>query len=550
MSGWKYAFSLSKAEVKDATPPGTVRLVDHHVHDKALEAGYSQPESPDSTSSSSNDEIVRFPKPSADPADPLNWASWRKVTLLLTASSYAFIGNFASSGLAPALQAYNTNFPTDPQPFSQLTQLVAVSILMMGASNIFWVPLSNIFGRRPVLLVATLLMTLSSMWGGLAPSFNSLLASRIFQGAGAGPSETTAPALIGEIFFLDSRGRAMAVYTTFLSLGSIIGGITGSYIAFHHGWAYVFWVSTALSAACFVGMLLFVPETLYSRRDEASPRASRTQQDPSKVAETMHVESFPQTNALSSQYRPFIFVRSLGFGAIQRGNTLACFVQPWKTLALPGTWVVMLHYAGLVGGIVTISTIGAQLVSQPPYLWGANSGLINVGPIIGALIGAAFTYISSDARFLGQAKHEGHGFAEPETRLPTSFPGLIIATSGLFVFGFCAQYPGPKVWVGLEVGYAMLSFGLMQVPSIDFNYLIDSYSHVAGDCFVIVTILRSIISFAWTYFVADWVAQKGPAEPFGIFGMMLGIFSLLTIPLWLFGKRMRIATAGHLDIRY
>lgn len=104
-------------------------------------------------------------------------------------------------------------------------------------------------------------------------------------------------------------------------------------------------------------------------------------------------------------------------------------------------------------------------------LWGSNAGLINVGPIIGALIGAAFTYMTSDARLLGQAKHEGHGFAEPESRLPASFPGLFIATSGLFVFGFCAQYPGPKVWVGLEVGYAMLSFGLMQVPSIDFNYV-------------------------------------------------------------------------------
>lgn len=104
-------------------------------------------------------------------------------------------------------------------------------------------------------------------------------------------------------------------------------------------------------------------------------------------------------------------------------------------------------------------------------LWGANAGLINVGPIIGALIGAGFTYLTSDARLLGQAKHEGHGFAEPESRLPASFPGLIVATCGLFVFGFCAQYPGPKVWVGLEVGYAMLSFGLMQVPSIDFNYV-------------------------------------------------------------------------------
>lgn len=75
--------------------------------------------------------------------------------------------------------------------------------------------------------------------------------------------------------------------------------------------------------------------------------------------------------------------------------------------------------------------------------------------------------------------------------------------------------------------------------------MIDSYGHLAGDCFLIVTILRSIIAFAWTFFVSGWVTDKGTAEPFGIFGMLMGIFSLLTIPLWLYGKRMRIARAHH-----
>jgi MFS family permease len=340
----------------------TSHPADHHIDDKALEAGHTQTDSSDSPS----DEIVRFPRPSTDPADPLNWPSWRKVALLLTASTYAFVGNFASAGLAPALQAYNMNFPADPQPFSKLTHLVAVSVLMAGASNVFWVPLSNIFGRRPVLLAGTMLLTLCSMWGGLAQSFSSLLASRIFQGCGIGPSETTAPALIGEVFFLDSRGRAMAVYTTFLSLGSIVGGITGSTIAFHQGWNYIFWVDTALSAACFLATLFFVPETLYSRSNDLSPQPSHTQQGSSKAGEAMHVEGHPQTNASGAEYRPYTFVRSLGFCAVQKGSTLARFVQPWKTLALPGTWVAMLHYAGLVGGVVTISTIGAQLVSQPP----------------------------------------------------------------------------------------------------------------------------------------------------------------------------------------
>lgn len=61
-----------------------------------------------------------------------------------------------------------------------------------------------------------------------------------------------------------------------------------------------------------------------------------------------------------------------------------------------------------------------------------------------------------------------------------------------------------------------------------------------------VTLLRAIISFAWTFFVGDWVVSAGAALPFGIFTMLMGVFSLLFIPVWLFGKRFRIATAQYL----
>jgi len=58
-----------------------------------------------------------------------------------------------------------------------------------------------------------------------------------------------------------------------------------------------------------------------------------------------------------------------------------------------------------------------------------------------------------------------------------------------------------------------------------------------------VTCFRAIISFAWTFFVGTWAAETGPAEPFGIFALLMGLFGLTMVPVWLFGKRMRIATA-------
>lgn len=141
------------------------------------------------------------------------------------------------------------------------------------------------------------------------------------------------------------------------------------------------------------------------------------------------------------------------------------------------------------------------------------------------------------------AKKDIHGFAEPESRLVTALPALFIATMGALVFGFVAAHPSPTGWVGLQFGYGMVAFGLMQAPSVGFNYLIEAYNSVAGDCFVAVTSTRAIVAFAWTFFVGDWVSHKGTAEPFGIFGMLMGIFGLMTIPMLIWGKRLRIWTA-------
>lgn len=80
---------------------------------------------------------------------------------------------------------------------------------MFGAANIWWVPLSNVFGRRPVILFSLLILTACSVWAAEAKSFNSLLAARVFQGIGGATSDTLCPGVIGEIFFRHERGRAM-----------------------------------------------------------------------------------------------------------------------------------------------------------------------------------------------------------------------------------------------------------------------------------------------------------------------------------------------------
>ena len=75
--------------------------------------------------------------------------------------------------------------------------------------------------------------------------------------------------------------------------------------------------------------------------------------------------------------------------------------------------------------------------------------------------------------------------------------------------------------------------------------LIDAYAQLASDCFVVICILRGIVPFTWTLFVSEWVQKDGFLIPFGGVTVIMGVFSLIILPLIWMGKRMRIATARY-----
>lgn len=72
--------------------------------------------------------------------------------------------------------------------------------------------MSNLVGRRPVLIFAMTLTVAGTLWCGEAKSFDSLLGARIVQGLGMGPADSIAANVVGEMFFVHERGRAMVSF--------------------------------------------------------------------------------------------------------------------------------------------------------------------------------------------------------------------------------------------------------------------------------------------------------------------------------------------------
>lgn len=342
-----------------------------------------------------------------------------------------------------------------------------------AVSSIWWVPLANTYGRRPVLLVSTTLSLACCIWCARAESYNSLLSARIVTGTFIGSSETVCPDIVAETFLYHRRGRIMTIYTFGLAAGSTVGGLTGGYIAVNLGWRWCLWLPAIGFGLLAIFCFLAVPESLYNR-DMALPVSEDTEQEAVASTQTGGIEDHQHVERIP--FAPYTFARSLRVFVTHRPGLVRRLIQPWFSLRFPVVIVVCLDYAGLTGGLISASTVGPTLLAMPPYNWGQNVGLFSVGATIGIGAGLLYSLSLSDWVVARAAKKHRSGTIEPESRLPMVIPALFLATMGMLIFGLCGQNPGESRWVGLEAGIAMIAFGVTVSPAVLFSYVSSSRS--------------------------------------------------------------------------
>src|SRR5437763_16568587 len=97
--------------------------------------------------------------------------------------------------------------------------------------------LSDLFGRRPVLLFAVAVFLVGSLLSGVSREMWQLVGSRALQGLGAGALFPVALAVIGDLFDAAERGKYQGLVGAVFGLSSLIGPAVGGVIADTLGWA-------------------------------------------------------------------------------------------------------------------------------------------------------------------------------------------------------------------------------------------------------------------------------------------------------------------------
>ncbi len=120
--------------------------------------------------------------------------------------------------------------------------------------------LGDIFGRKPLLIIAVIVFLLGSFLSGAAPSMIWLVIFRAIQGIGAGALQANVFTSIAELFPDPARrARWQGVVAAVFGLSAVIGPALGGFITDNLAWRWVFYVNVPVGFVAILALILYLP---------------------------------------------------------------------------------------------------------------------------------------------------------------------------------------------------------------------------------------------------------------------------------------------------
>ncbi|GKT91160.1 MFS drug transporter [Colletotrichum tofieldiae] len=131
----------------------------------------------------------------------------------------------------------------------------AAYLLANAASVMFWGKVSDVFGRKPILVITNVVFMAGSLISALARTLTMLVAGRVVQGLGGGGLMALVNITIGDLFSPRERGMYFGMVGAVWGLASGIGPLIGGGLTENVSWRWCFWINLPISG---VSLLILV----------------------------------------------------------------------------------------------------------------------------------------------------------------------------------------------------------------------------------------------------------------------------------------------------
>ncbi len=333
------------------------------------------------------------------------------ITLFL-APAFVFANMYTTQAILPTLsQDFGVSAPT-----AGLT--VSVLVLSVAIGSLFYGPLSDVVGRKPVMVCASFLVAIPTLLCGIAPNFAALVALRALQGLLMPGLTSVAIPYVNEEFEGRGRGLAMGIYTSGLVLGGLFARVASAGLTGFYNWhvALLAFVLPTLIAALF--MWIFLPSTYSKKHVEVAPRQ--------KAARTAFVSQTLRDMAMHLHNRRLVGAFIIGFCSFFGFIGVFTYLPYYLTgphFRLPPIDLSLVYLLWLTGvGSPIAGTIagriGSRLTIACSIGFAVTGLLITLIPILPITIGGLslltlgmFSIVPSANLYLGELSTKAKGTA-------------------------------------------------------------------------------------------------------------------------------------------
>ncbi|KAI0469304.1 MFS general substrate transporter [Xylaria cf. heliscus] len=444
-----------------------------------------------------------------DPQSPKDWPRMKKWTATLIFSAFAFLQPLSETMLAPAEdQISNALYITHSYQWLLANSLILVGV---GLSPLLLAPLSEVYGRKPVLLIASIFFIIWNTACGASTTLGHLLAFRLLSGFSASVADALAGGFMSDLWDAEERGRAFAIYMAAPLLGPAAGPILGAFISQGIGWRWIFWIISTASAVVTVIAGVGLRETY-------EPRLKRRNEI--KIDTSFKTTLSPQHVA--------------GFFELMRTN----LQRPFRMLGTQIIIQVLALYMALLYGTMFLFLFMYPLLWTEQYHESVGIGSLNyISFAIGLIIGVNIAGHLNDYVYR-KLKARNGGIGRPEFRVPPMIIGTALFPIGLLWWGWTGE--ARLDWILPNIGSLILGAGVYVCSGSVSIYTIDAYDRYAASAVSTNLATRSLAAAFFPLFAPYLFDALG----FGLGATVLaGAFLLLGTAvvslLWFFGENLR-----------
>jgi hypothetical protein len=298
----------------------------------------------------------------------------------------------------------------------------------------------------------------------------------------------------------------------------------------------------------FLLLFFFVPETAYRRAHaldldllaEGSSTESLPGPQPSSMPESAEKPFDSMTVTEGSGRRVSYMERLMPFNGRKSDESFfKLLLRPFPLFLHPAVAWACLIQGVIIGWTVMVGVILSLIFLGPPLFFNEErAGKMYTSAFIGSMLGLVLAGLYSElvTKFMTRLNK---GKYEPEFRILLVIPTLVFSVVGLYGFGITANNVTRYGWLVPEVFLAFIIISMVTGAIASAQYLLDAHRDLAVEAFTNLLIFKNIFSFILAYNAYNWVFAIRINHLFIIFGSIEVALCLLSVPMYVFGKKNR-----------